>query len=134
MSLNRTRRLRRLCLRYSNPSFILYLSSYSCFLNPIQVSCDLLTAAPGSSDVFPMGIVAYANEAKQRLLGIDPELLARHGAVSAECVEAMAKSVRQLAGTTYGVAVSGIAGTSHSFAFISYIVDRLVNYSNRHIR
>jgi nicotinamide-nucleotide amidase len=71
---------------------------------------DLLTRAAGSSEVFQLGVVAYANAFKERLLGVPPEVLERHGAVSRQCVEAMARGVRQLAGATYGVAISGIAG------------------------
>jgi nicotinamide-nucleotide amidase len=71
---------------------------------------DLLTSAPGSSEVFGLGVVSYGNQFKQQVLGVPAEVLARHGAVSRECVEAMAKGVRALAGATFGAAVSGVAG------------------------
>jgi nicotinamide-nucleotide amidase len=71
---------------------------------------DMITTEPGSSSVFDLGIVAYANEIKQRVLGVPEEVLRQHGAVSEPCVTAMARGVRELAGATYGVATSGIAG------------------------
>ncbi len=73
-------------------------------------AADLLTNASGSSEVFQLGIVAYANAMKRDLLSVPPEVLDRQGAVSKACVEAMAQGVRRLAGATYGVAISGIAG------------------------
>jgi nicotinamide-nucleotide amidase len=69
-----------------------------------------LTSVPGSSDYFIGGVISYANEVKQQQLGVSPQTLAAHGAVSRACVEEMARGVRQLLGTTYGVAVSGVAG------------------------
>jgi nicotinamide-nucleotide amidase len=71
---------------------------------------ELITRAPGSSEVFLLSAVTYSNEAKERVLGVPAELLAEHGAVSQACVEAMAKGARSLVGATYGVAISGIAG------------------------
>ena len=56
-----------------------------------------LTAIPGSSDVFRGGIVAYANEVKENQLGVPDEILAVHGAVSAEAAEAMAHGARRAA-------------------------------------
>lgn len=73
-------------------------------------AADLLTRAAGASDVFQLGIVAYANRAKQEQLGVSLELLTRHGAVSRPCVEAMARGIREKAGADYGVAISGVAG------------------------
>lgn len=71
---------------------------------------DLLTDVPGSSDYYRGGVVAYANEIKQALLGVRVETLAAHGAVSEACVREMALGVRQRTGAAWGVATSGIAG------------------------
>lgn len=71
---------------------------------------ERLTEVPGSSVYFIEGIVAYANEAKTRRLGVDAELISRHGAVSAEVAEAMAEGVRLRADTDFGLSVTGIAG------------------------
>jgi nicotinamide-nucleotide amidase len=69
-----------------------------------------LTDIAGSSRYFERGLVVYSNAAKQTLLGVPEALLARHGAVSAECAEAMARGVRSHAGTDLGLSVTGIAG------------------------
>jgi competence/damage-inducible protein CinA-like protein len=69
-----------------------------------------LTSIPGASDVFVGGVVAYANEVKEAQLGVPPELLAAHGAVSAEVAEAMARGARERLGADVAVAVTGIAG------------------------
>ncbi len=68
------------------------------------------TEVPGSSAWFERGVVTYSNEAKTELLGVPAELIAARGAVSPEVAEAMAAGVRRLAGTTYGIAITGIAG------------------------
>lgn len=71
---------------------------------------DRITDVPGASNVFLLGVVAYANEAKQRLLGVRAETLARHGAVSTETAQEMAAGVRRAAGAALGLATTGIAG------------------------
>ncbi len=70
----------------------------------------LVTNVPGSSNYYRMGVVAYSNEAKVRVLGVPEDLIARHGAVSEPVVRAMAEGVRSLAGADVAVAVSGVAG------------------------
>lgn len=70
----------------------------------------LLTDVPGSSKVYPGGIVAYANRPKRDQLGVPEELLRTHGAVSGEAVAAMAAGVRRALGTDIGIGVSGVAG------------------------
>jgi nicotinamide-nucleotide amidase len=70
----------------------------------------LLTAVPGISSVLSEGFVTYADEAKQRRLGVAPELLARHGAVSREVAEAMAAGAARASGAELALAVTGIAG------------------------
>ena len=69
-----------------------------------------LTSVPGSSDVFVGAIVAYADDVKARELGVDPAVLERHGAVSAETAEAMAAGTRTRLGADVAVSVTGIAG------------------------
>jgi nicotinamide-nucleotide amidase len=74
------------------------------------LAAELLTRVPGSSRFFVGGVVAYANDVKTSLLGVPGELLARHGAVSAEVAGAMAEGVRQRLGADLGLAFTGIAG------------------------
>ncbi len=69
-----------------------------------------LTAVPGSSHVFAGGIVSYSNEVKIEQLGVPPELIEEHGAVSAEVAEAMARGARERLGVDVAVSVTGIAG------------------------
>jgi len=69
-----------------------------------------ITEVAGSSRYFVEGAVTYANEAKVRSLGVDPEILANYGAVSAECAEAMARGIRERSGTDHAISVTGIAG------------------------
>ncbi len=69
-----------------------------------------ITAVSGSSQVFGYGLCTYANEAKQRLLGVPGELIERHGVVSAPVAAAMARGVRRLAGADIGLGITGIAG------------------------
>ena len=71
---------------------------------------EWLTAVPGSSAVVLGGVVAYHDDLKRQLLGVDAETLQRYGAVSAEAVEAMASGVRRLVGADLGLATTGIAG------------------------
>ena len=70
----------------------------------------LLTSVAGSSEYFLGSVTSYANSVKTDVLGVDPEIIASHGAVSSECVAAMAEGVRKLTGSDYSVATSGIAG------------------------
>ena len=69
-----------------------------------------LTDVPGSSAYFIEGAVTYSNESKIRALGVAPEIINAHGAVSAECAEAMAAGMRGFAGTDHAISVTGIAG------------------------
>lgn len=71
---------------------------------------SMITSVPGSSSVFAGGIIAYSNEVKIKTLGVDPAILSESGAVSEECVRAMAQGARKIFNTTYAVATSGIAG------------------------
>jgi nicotinamide-nucleotide amidase len=69
-----------------------------------------LTSVPGSSDYFLLSAVTYANDAKVKLLGVSADTLAAEGAVSEDTARQMAEGVRRLAGATYGLSTSGIAG------------------------
>jgi nicotinamide-nucleotide amidase len=70
----------------------------------------MLTSVPGSSEYFLGSVVSYANSVKQAVLGVSEEILKEYGAVSSECVSAMADGVRKLTGSDFSVATSGIAG------------------------
>jgi PncC family amidohydrolase len=70
----------------------------------------LLTEVPGSSDYFNGAVVAYSDASKRNLLGVPAELLAAHGAVSAQVARAMAAGARERLGVRLAVAVTGIAG------------------------
>ena len=71
-----------------------------------------LTNVPGSSSYVLGGIIAYSNEAKERLLGVRHETLEEHGAVSAETAIEMARGARATLGADVGLSVTGIAGPS----------------------
>lgn len=70
----------------------------------------LITRVPGSSRYFMGGIIAYSNEVKERQLGVKPETLKNHGAVSEATIREMAENVRKILNTDIGVASSGVAG------------------------
>lgn len=70
----------------------------------------LFTSVPGSSEYFLGSVTSYANSVKTGVLGVPEEIIAGHGAVSSECVAAMAEGVRKLTGSDFSVATSGIAG------------------------
>jgi nicotinamide-nucleotide amidase len=69
-----------------------------------------LTAIAGSSDVVERGFVAYSNEAKAELLGVAPDIIAGHGAVSAETAAAMAQGAIARAPIDLAVSITGVAG------------------------
>ena len=71
-----------------------------------------LTNIPGASAVFSEGIISYSNDAKVRLLDVNPELIEKYGAVSAEVAEAMAEGIQKKSGATFGLGTTGIAGPS----------------------
>ena len=69
-----------------------------------------LTERAGSSDYVAGGVVAYSNEAKSELLGVDPQLIEAHGAVSPEVAEAMADGALGRFAADTAVAITGVAG------------------------
>lgn len=91
-----------------------------------------LTNIPGSSGFFKLGICAYANEAKNKLLGISSRTLLKYGAVSRQVAQCMARGVRKKAKTDYGIGITGIAGptgaTKNKPIGLTYIA---VSYKNK---
>jgi nicotinamide-nucleotide amidase len=71
---------------------------------------ERLTEVAGASKYFIEGVIAYANEAKIKTLNVSPETIEKHGAVSPETAEAMAKGMLERAATDYAISVTGIAG------------------------
>jgi PncC family amidohydrolase len=69
-----------------------------------------LSAHPGASRYLKGGVIAYSDQVKTELLGVDPGLLSRAGAVSAEVAEAMARGVARRLHADLGVAITGVAG------------------------
>lgn len=73
---------------------------------------SMFTAIAGSSDIFKGGIVPYTNDAKHDLLNVDNSIFEKHGAVSKECVIALAENVRVKLKSDFSIAISGVAGPS----------------------
>lgn len=71
---------------------------------------NLLTNIPGSSEYFDRGVISYSNRAKIELLGVSPDTLSKHGAVSEETAREMAEGIRKNARVDIGVSITGIAG------------------------
>ncbi len=71
---------------------------------------ERITSVAGSSDYFAGGFVVYSNAMKEKALGIHPELIARHTAVSEEVARAMAQCAQLRAGATYAISTTGEAG------------------------
>ena len=69
-----------------------------------------ITDIPGASDVLPGGVCAYSNLIKYRVLGVDAPTLDVYGAVSAPVALRMARGVKKLMGSSFGVGTTGIAG------------------------
>lgn len=72
----------------------------------------IITAIPGSSRFYKGGVIAYADEIKINLLGVNETILETHGAVSEETVRAMVKGALEAFHTDFAMATSGIAGPS----------------------
>lgn len=70
----------------------------------------IITDAPGSSDVFDLGVTTYSNDMKTKMVGVPEEILAAHGAVSPETAKAMALGIRRVSNADIGVSTTGIAG------------------------
>ncbi len=76
------------------------------------LASKFLTDVAGASEVFNLGIVTYSNEQKTERLGVSKDILDKHGAVSDECVIAMADGLFELSKADICVAISGVAGPS----------------------
>ena len=70
----------------------------------------VVSDAPGSSATYLGGVVSYATEVKQQLLGVSQATVDREGVVSAACAAEMAGGVRELLGADLGVSTTGVAG------------------------
>lgn len=73
---------------------------------------NLITDIPGSSDYFKGSVVSYADEVKERILGVKQETLSKYGAVSRQVGGEMAEGVRRLMNADIGLSTTGIAGPS----------------------
>jgi nicotinamide-nucleotide amidase len=101
------RRIEELVLSLAAPRGLRLATAESCTGGMVGAR---LTDVPGSSASFVGSIVAYADEVKRSELGVRAELLAEHGAVSAEVAAAMAEGARERLGADVAVAVTGVAG------------------------
>lgn len=70
----------------------------------------LITSIPGSSSYYLGSVTSYANSVKENVLGVSPDIIRKHGAVSSECAAAMAEGVRKLTGSDFAISTTGIAG------------------------
>jgi PncC family amidohydrolase len=70
----------------------------------------LLSAAPGASDTYKGGVIAYDTSVKTGVLGVEEAVVERHGVVSAECAEAMANAARATLACDWAVSTTGVAG------------------------
>ena len=69
-----------------------------------------ITNIPGSSTVFLLGTITYANESKSKILQVPAQLMKTKGSVSVHTAKAMALGIRKLSGASFGVSITGIAG------------------------
>lgn len=107
----------------------------SCTGGLIAAAC---TSLAGSSDWFDRGFVTYSNEAKVDSLGVDAQLIAKHGAVSEVVARAMAYGAVRHSRASVGIAVTGIAGPSGGSAekpvgtvWFGFMVDGIVTSETR---
>lgn len=107
-----------------------------------------ITAVPGSSEIFDLGVVTYANSAKINLLGVSQETLSVHGAVSEKTAEEMMRGLKKISQADIAISVTGIAGPSggthekpvglvyvgYMFPTMSYIERNIFQGSRKNIR
>ncbi len=99
--------LARVILAACRPKRLMLATAESCTGGLLSAA---LTAIAGSSDVFERGFVTYSNEAKQEMLGVPSEVIAKYGAVSEECARAMADGALRHSRADIAVSVTGVAG------------------------
>lgn len=75
---------------------------------------ERITEVAGASEVFEMGVTAYANYVKIQALGVEPKVIEKKGAVSDEVAAQMAKGIRTMCGADIGVGITGVAGPGQS--------------------
>lgn len=80
-----------------------------------------ITAEPGASSVFSMGLVTYTNEVKEKLAGVPADILERHGAVSPQTALAMTAGGKKVSGADLVLAVTGYAGPDGEDVGLVYI-------------
>jgi nicotinamide-nucleotide amidase len=97
------RRLLDICKRKN----LLVATAESCTAGLVA---GTLTEVPGTSSILDRGFITYSNEAKHEMLGVSRDILAKHGAVSRETAEAMARGVLGHSRVHLAVSVTGIAG------------------------
>lgn len=73
---------------------------------------SMVTSIPHASQVLQGGIIAYQNEIKQKIVGVDKTIIERYGVISSQCVEVMATSIKNQFNAEIGVSFSGNAGPS----------------------
>ena len=71
---------------------------------------SILTQFSGSSNYFILGVITYSDQSKNKILKIPSSIIAQNGAVSKEVASLMAKNVRRIAKTDFGIGITGIAG------------------------
>ena len=71
-----------------------------------------ITSVSGSSKVFTMGLVAYSNQSKNRLLKVPKQIIKKHGAVSIQCCFSMVNNLSKISKSNVAVSITGIAGPS----------------------
>lgn len=76
--------------------------------------CDQLTKNPGASDYFLLGVVAYSNNSKERILRIPAKLISKYGAVSHQVAILMAENIRKISKADLGLSITGLAGPGGS--------------------
>ena len=92
-----------------------------------------ITAVSGASKIFVGGVISYANEVKNRVLGIDQDVLEKYGPVSARVAGAMASGVRDLMRADVAVSVTGLAGPGGD-DFGNPVGTVFIGYADRHQR